>query len=188
MGRYIFMNRKRSSGNNVSWTNKCVDWWRYNNRNTIKGDIMDMKKLQEELTFDEGCINKIYLDHLGYPTFGIGHLILETDPEHGQDVDTPVSKERITDCFEKDIQNVINDLDRNMVWWKDLPEDLQRVMANMCFNLGITRLLKFKKFLGAMEDRNWDKAEVEMLDSRWAIQVGPRAIRLKDRVLKGESS
>ena len=149
---------------------------------------MDMKKLQEELTFDEGCIDKIYLDHLGYPTFGIGHLILETDPEHGQDVDTPVSEERITDCFEKDIQNVINDLDRNMDWWKDLPEDLQRVMANMCFNLGITRLLKFKKFLGAMEDHNWDKAAVEMLDSRWAIQVGPRAIRLKDRVLKGESS
>jgi lysozyme len=53
----------------------------------------------------------------------------------------------------------------------------------MCFNLGITRLLKFKKFLGAMEDHNWDKAAVEMLDSRWAIQVGPRAIRLKDRVL-----
>ena len=70
-----------------------------------------------------------------------------------------------------------------MVWWKDLPEDLQRVMANMCFNLGITRLLKFKKFLAAMEENKWDKAAVEMLDSRWAIQVGPRAIRLKDRVL-----
>ena len=71
-----------------------------------------------------------------------------------------------------------------MEWWNDLPEDLQRVMANMCFNLGITRLLKFKKFLAAMEDKEWDKAAVEMMDSRWATQVGARATRLKDRVLK----
>jgi len=57
----------------------------------------------------------------------------------------------------------------------------------MSFNLGITRLLKFKNFLKAMEDKDWDKAAVEMIDSRWAIQVGPRAVRLKDRVLKGDT-
>ena len=111
---------------------------------------MNIDKLREELTFDEGCINKIYLDHLGYPTFGIGHLVLETDPEHGKEVDTPVSEERIKECFEKDIATVIEDLNRNLEWWQDLPEDLQRVMANMSFNLGITRLLKFKKFLSAI--------------------------------------
>ena len=146
---------------------------------------MNIDKLREELTFDEGCIDKIYLDHLNYPTFGIGHLILETDPEHGQEVGTPVSEERIKECFEKDIQNVFEDLDRNMPWWKDLPSDLILVMANMSFNLGINRLMKFKNFLSAMQNNDWDKAAVEMLDSRWAIQVGPRAIRLKDRVLKG---
>jgi|TARA_R110002110_G_scaffold65159_1_gene179756 lysozyme len=145
---------------------------------------MNIDKLREELTFDEGCIDKIYLDHLNYPTFGIGHLILETDPEHGQEVGTPVSEERIKECFEKDIQNVFEDLDRNMPWWRDLPSDLVLVMANMSFNLGINRLMKFKNFLSAMQDNDWDKAAVEMLDSRWAIQVGPRAIRLKDRVLK----
>ncbi len=146
---------------------------------------MNIDKLREELTFDEGCIDKIYLDHLNYPTFGIGHLILETDPEHGQEVGTPVSEERIKECFEKDIQNVFEDLDRNMPWWRDLPSDLILVMANMSFNLGINRLMKFKNFLSAMQNNDWDKAAVEMLDSRWAIQVGPRAIRLKDRVLKG---
>ena len=145
---------------------------------------MNIDKLREELTFDEGCIDKIYLDHLNYPTFGIGHLILETDPEHGQEVGTPVSEERIKECFEKDIQNVFEDLDRNMPWWRDLPSDLILVMANMSFNLGINRLMKFKNFLSAMQNNDWDKAAVEMLDSRWAIQVGPRAIRLKDRVLK----
>ena len=147
---------------------------------------MNIDKLREELTFDEGCINKIYLDHLGYPTFGIGHLVLETDPEHGKEVGTPVSEERIKECFENDIENVFNDLDRNIPWWRDLPKDLILVIANMSFNLGITRLLKFKNFLKAMEDKDWDKAAVEMIDSRWAIQVGPRAVRLKDRVLKGD--
>ena len=146
---------------------------------------MDIDKLREELTLDEGCVDNIYLDHLGYSTFGIGHLVLKTDPEYEQEVDTPVSEDRIKECFEKDIQNVIDDLDRNMDWWKDLPEDLQRVMANMCFNLGITRLLKFKNFLSAMENKDWEKAAVEMIDSRWATQVGARATRLKERVLKG---
>ena len=146
---------------------------------------MNIDKLRKELTFDEGCIDKIYLDHLGYPTFGIGHLVLETDAEYNKDVGTPVSEERIKECFEKDIENVFNDLNRSIPWWKDLPEDLTLVIANMSFNLGITRLLKFKKFLTALEVKNWDNAAVEMMDSRWAKQVGPRAVRLKDRVLKG---
>ena len=146
---------------------------------------MNIDELREELTLDEGCVDNVYLDHLGYPTFGIGHLVLENDSEYKQEVDTPVSEERIKECFKKDIQNVIDDLDRNMDWWKNLPEDLQKVMANMCFNLGITRLLKFKNFLAAMEDKDWDKAAVEMIDSRWATQVGPRSVRLKDRVLNG---
>lgn len=149
---------------------------------------MDMEKLQEDLTFDEGCINEVYLDHLGYATFGIGHLVLESDPEHGQEVGTDVSETRIKECFEKDIENVFEDLDRNTPWWRDLPDDLTLVMANMSFNLGVTRLLKFKNFLAAMEGNNWDRAAVEMIDSRWAKQVGPRAIRLRDRVLKGGSS
>src|SRR6056300_831096 len=111
MVRYLFGNRKRSSGNYDSWTSKRFNWWRHPSKSIINGGNMNLTKLQEELTFDEGCIDKIYLDHLGYPTFGIGHLIQETDPEHGQDVDTPVSKERIDECFKNDIQNVINDLD-----------------------------------------------------------------------------
>ena len=146
---------------------------------------MNIDKLREELTFDEGCVDKIYLDHLGYPTFGIGHLILETDPEHGKEVGTPVSNDRIKECFENDINTVTKELDRNLSWWIHLPEDIKRVLANMGFNLGITRLLKFKKFLTALEEHNWETAAVEMMDSRWATQVGPRATRLRNRVLLG---
>ena len=144
---------------------------------------MDINKLREELEFDEGCVYKIYNDHLGYPTFGIGHLVLESDPEHGEPVGTPVSKERVIECFEKDIDSVFSDVDRNLPWAAEQSEDIKRVLANMCFNLGITRLLKFKKFLGALELKHYKSASEEMMDSRWATQVGPRATRLRDRVL-----
>ena len=57
---------------------------------------MNKDKLREELAEDEGCKFEIYLDHLGLPTFGIGHLVVEGDPEHGQPVGTPVDNERGT--------------------------------------------------------------------------------------------
>ena len=148
---------------------------------------MDMQKLQKELTFDEGCVYKIYNDHLGYATFGIGHLITEKDPEHGLPIDYPISEERVTECFGDDIEGVCNDLDRNISWWVGLSEDHQRVIANMAFNLGINRLLKFKKFIKAMQESEFETAAKEMMDSRWATQVGPRATRLRDRVLKGDT-
>ena len=43
---------------------------------------MDIEKLREQLKIDEGCVYEIYNDHLGYPTFGIGHLVIESDPEN----------------------------------------------------------------------------------------------------------
>ena len=49
---------------------------------------MNVEQLREQLKIDEGCVYKIYTDHLGYPTFGIGHLIIESDPENGQAVGT----------------------------------------------------------------------------------------------------
>ena len=147
---------------------------------------MNIDKLKDQLKIDEGVKYEIYNDHLGYPTFGIGHLVLESDPEHGKPVGTPVSKERVIECFEKDIESVFADLERNMPWASDQPENIKRVLANMCFNLGITRLLKFKKFLGALESKDYKTASEEMMDSRWATQVGPRADRLKQRVLNGD--
>ena len=146
---------------------------------------MNIEKLREELKVDEGCINEIYLDHLGYHTFGIGHLITNEDKEWGEPVGTPISTKRVNECFKNDIEIVFKELDRSLSWWRELPEDIQRVLANMGFNLGITRLLKFKKFLAALEQHDWETAAVEMMDSRWATQVKQRAVRLQKRVIKG---
>tara|TARA_R110000823_G_C15606811_1_gene465990 strand:- start:12 stop:455 length:444 start_codon:yes stop_codon:yes gene_type:complete len=146
---------------------------------------MNKDKLIEELIKDEGYSYEIYLDHLGYPTFGVGHLVLEKDEEYGKPVGTPVSEERIKECLSNDIEIVCNELNRNMEWWQDLNDTRQRVLANMAFNLGLPRLSKFVKFLKAVQDSDWEKASEEMMDSKWATQVGDRAKRLKIKMLKG---
>ena len=78
---------------------------------------------------------------------------------------------------------MFNELDLNEPWWRSLDSNRQRVVANMCFNLGYPRLKKFKKFIYAMQISQWEKAAEEMMDSKWATQIGERAVRLKDRVL-----
>ena len=64
---------------------------------------MNIDKLREELKEDEGCKYEIYLDHLGLPTFGIGHLVTEWDEEYEKEVGTKVSEERVNNCFIADI-------------------------------------------------------------------------------------
>lgn len=70
---------------------------------------MNKDQLREELAEDEGCKFEIYLDHLGLPTFGIGALIKEHDPEYGQPVGTPVSEDRVRKRFNLDIAVTIED-------------------------------------------------------------------------------
>jgi len=147
--------------------------------------MMHRARLLEELMLDEGVIHEIYNDHLGYPTFGVGHLITEKDEEHGKPLGTPVSEERVTECLNADVDIVCAELDKNMEWWRGLNDTRQRVMANMCFNLGYPRLSKFKKFLAAVQEEDWETAAVEMMDSKWATQVGDRAVRLREKMLNG---
>lgn len=143
---------------------------------------MDIKKLQKELEIDEGKVLKIYKDHLGYPTFGIGHLILKTDPEYGKPVGTPVSKERVTEAFNNDIISVLNDCDTLYPDFDEKPEEVQLIIANMMFNMGLTRLSKFKNMKKAVDKKNWQLAADEMMDSRWYKQVTNRADRLVQRM------
>ena len=142
-------------------------------------------QLGKELIMDEGYKTETYEDHLGFLTLGVGHLVLDTDPEINKPVGTPVSEERIKQCLSDDIDNVCDELDRNMPWWKNLDDNRQRVLANMCFNLGYPRLNNFKKFLAALQTGNWEEAAEEMIDSKWAVQVGDRAKRLAERMEKG---
>jgi lysozyme len=143
---------------------------------------MDLQRLQEDLADDEGIKYEIYLDHLGLPTFGIGHLVLESDEEYGEDVGTPVSEDRVNECFERDIAITLEDCHKLYDDFDDLPEEAQLIIANMCFNLGYPRLSAFKGMKRGVDTRDWDTAADEMVDSKWYRQVTNRADRLVKRM------
>ena len=149
----------------------------------FKDTKMNREAVYEQLKIDEGVVNEIYLDHLGYPTFGVGHLVLESDPEHGQDVGTPVSEERVRECFEKDLDTSISEcVALYGEQFNDWPDEVQQIIVNMMFNMGRTRLSGFKNFRKALEDKNWSRAAEEGRDSRWYRQVTNRAERLMERM------
>jgi lysozyme len=146
-------------------------------------DQKSRERVFEQLKIDEGVVYEIYNDHLGYPTFGVGHLVLESDPEHGQPVGTPVSEERVKECFEKDLNIAISECE--ILYgdsWEKFPSEVQEILVNMLFNLGRPRLSKFKNFNTKLLEGDWAGAAPEGLDSLWARQVGARADRLMTRL------
>ena len=143
---------------------------------------MNMEKLREELETDEGVKYEVYNDHLGYATFGIGHLILDSDPEQGSSVGTPVSESRVAEAFQSDIVQVVSDCETLYPDFESLPEDAQRIIANMMFNMGRPRLSKFKGMKRGVDSRDWNAAADEMVDSAWYRQVTNRAERLVTRM------
>ena len=143
---------------------------------------MNIEQLRKELEVDEGVKYEIYNDHLGYPTFGIGHLVRDTDPEAGAALGTPVSEDRVIEAFNKDVELVLNDCTILYGDFSKLPEEAQLIIANMMFNLGRPRLSKFKGMKAGVDAKDWNKAADEMVDSAWYRQVPNRAGRLVERM------
>ena len=148
---------------------------------------MNVEKLREQLKIDEGCVYKIYNDHLGYATFGIGHLVRESDPENGSPLGTEVSEDRVIEAFDADVEIVLSDCSTLYPDFEDLPEEAQQIIANMMFNLGRPRLSKFVGMKRGVDEKDWNSAADEMVDSRWYRQVGARADRLVNRMREIES-
>jgi lysozyme len=143
---------------------------------------MNIDVLRKELELDEGVKYEIYNDHLGYATFGIGHLVIDSDPEHGQEIGTAVSEDRVIEAFNSDVQIVLADCEQLYYGFNVLPEEVQLIIANMMFNMGRPRLSKFKGMKAGVDSQDWNKAADEMIDSAWYRQVPNRAGRLVKRM------
>lgn len=141
--------------------------------------MIDMTAMSKELVRDENVIPYAYQDSLGFWTIGVGHCI---DIRKG----CKLPDQFIYSLLDSDIHNAINDLNSNIPWWVQLDEVRKRVLINMCFNLGIRKLLVFQKFLSAMKSSNWGEAATQMQNSVWWGQVGARAARLQQMVITGE--
>jgi lysozyme len=145
---------------------------------------MNLVKLQDDITNDEGVVYELYRCSLGHLTGGIGHLITEWDEEYyGMPIGTKISHEQVDAWFAMDIDRTLQDCKQIFPDFDDLPEEAQLVIANMCFQLGRPRLSNFKKFIAAVNDRDWAKAADEMEDSRWYKQTTARADRLIARII-----
>jgi len=141
------------------------------------------QRLKAEITSDEGQVLEVYKDHLGYPTIGVGHLVLESDEEYGMGVGTPITRTRCDELLFQDLNIVLKECEsRFHENWKDWPEEVRLIIANMAFNLGLTRLVKFQKMFKALNEGDYKQASIEGLDSKWAKQVYNRAKRLMNRL------
>lgn len=129
-----------------------------------------MNQLQRQLVVHEGLKLTPYQCTAGKLTIGVGRNI----------EDLGITEQEAMMLLDNDIERVRHELQSNFSWFTGLTEARKNVLIDMCFNLGISRLKGFKNALAAMESGLWDVAAKEMLSSRWADQVGQRAIRLAD--------
>jgi len=142
----------------------------------MKTELLDL--IKEDLIRHEGYKEEIYLCSEGIPTFGIGHAVKETDMEYTWPVGSPVEKERIDAVFILDCEDAVNDIEHLISDVSSHSDQCIRVLVNMAFNLGRTRLSRFKNMLAAVEAKDYEKASEEMKDSRWYGQVGRRSVEL----------
>jgi lysozyme len=139
----------------------------------------DMDLLVVELNRDEGACPDVYFDNASppNPSIGIGHN-LNASPLPAGFV-PPLSQDQMNQLLVLDIQTkVINPLNKNLPWWSSLDSVRQRVLANLCFNMGIGGLLEFKNMLAAVQSENYQGAANELKCSKWYGEVGQRAVRL----------
>ena len=144
---------------------------------------MDIEHLKKDIMFEEGVKYEVYNDHLGYKTFGVGHLVRATDPENDMEVGTEVSKERVDECFEVDLYVAINDAEK-FCEGMEVDDNIKECVTHMVFQLGLPRLNKFRNFKQALVDGDIAKAQVEMKDSLWYRQTTNRADRLIEKMGK----
>lgn len=136
---------------------------------------MDRILLKAELKRDEGVRSKPYVDTVGKITIGVGRNL----------TDKGLSATEIDLLLESDIDQAARDVHAIYPEWEALSEQRQRVLVNMAFNLGRARLAQFMGMLSALRAMDYEKAAEEMMDSRWAKQVGERAQRLQLMMREG---
>tara|TARA_R100001163_G_C5005866_1_gene153421 strand:- start:162 stop:581 length:420 start_codon:yes stop_codon:yes gene_type:complete len=137
-----------------------------------------MSKLVEMIKRHEGVKSKVYLCSAGYETIGVGRNISESG--------LGLSDDEINYLLANDIERVKGELSETYFWFVAMNEARQDAMIDICFNLGLTRLRGFVKALTAMSREQFDVAADEFMDSKWAKQVGTRAIRLTEMIRTGE--
>lgn len=136
---------------------------------------MDLHAFKQHLVWAEGERLDLYKDSVGIQTIGVGHNIEEKG----------ISKRVSRLMLDDDIQEVVDGV-RNLDYWNDLDSVRQLVIADMVFNLGLPRFLRFVNLNKALLIQDYNLAAAEMIDSKWHRQVGRRAVKLVEAMKTGE--
>ena len=154
---------------------------------------VDVKELYAEIGSDEGKVLHAYLCSELHATVGIGHKILDTDPDKDLEIfgvnweqvpdDQRISEHRCYVLFQEDVQIAISNCISLYDNWNELPQEAQHILVNMVFQLGKRGLSNFKNMNIAINAQDWGTMAEEMMDSRWAKQTPNRAERLQQRAL-----
>jgi lysozyme len=139
---------------------------------------MDRERLAAQLRLHEGVEHKPYKCTAGYLTIGVGRNIEERG----------LSDDEIDYILNNDVDIATSELASTFDWFAGLDDVRMRVVVDMVFNLGMPRFKQFQNMLAAIEAQDWPEAAAQMMDSRWAKQVGARAERLRDMMETGEDS
>jgi len=133
---------------------------------------MSLRKL---LIREEGMRKLPYEDSLGIWTVGVGHKM-----------SNPLSNAAIMQILDDDIAVATEGVERKLPWVTILNQARNAVLVSMAFQMGISGLLNFKKFLVACEQQDWITAADEMINSRWARQTPERVARMASQIISGK--
>lgn len=128
-----------------------------------------MSKLLESIKKHEGFRGDVYKDSLGLDTIGYGTLL-------------PLSKYEASLLLEHRLNAKIEELKQKEPFIKELPQEVQDIVIEMAYQLGVNGVLNFKKMWKALKKGNYKEAAKEGLDSRWAIQTPNRAKELMTKL------
>lgn len=129
-----------------------------------------------DLKRDEGFRSKVYKCPADRWSLGYGRNV----------EDLGVTEEEAEHLLRNDVARVERELDRAYPWWIKCPGTVRRGLVNMAFNLGLPRLAGFKRMIACLQAGDYRGASVAALDSKWAEQVGDRAIRIAELIAEAK--
>lgn len=140
---------------------------------------MNIERLKAQLIRHEGFVSHAYKDNTPdqYLTIGVGRLIDER-------MGGGITEEEAGYLLSNDIRKA-EDQANDFTWYASLNDVRQNVIVELIFNLGLPRFKGFKKAIAAIQAQDFKTAAAELLDSRWAVQVGNRALRLAEMMRSG---
>ena len=136
----------------------------------------DFKELIDRLKINEGYRAKVYKCTEGYDTIGYGFAIKDLE----------LTEEEATLLLANRVAKKHLEISKRFDWYDSMPAEVQGVIIEMCYQLGVNGFSKFKKTIKLLSNRNFAKASTEMLDSLWAKQTPNRALKLSNIVKEGK--